>query len=233
MILAQLSSGYRYNSDTLVLYDFIRSNLQNFSGRVLDVGAGCGILGLLLKRDYKNASLNSLDILQINGEISKFNACQNGLDMEFINADFANFKDGEKFDLIVSNPPFYHDGAKESLNEHLRAARYSRSLDLRDFIAGANSLLAPRGTLIFCYDAKRTAEILTVLKEFKLTPTRLKAVHPRRNKEAKLILIEAKKSSKSLMKISPPIFTFEGESYSAEAGKIFARADAKSEDFSL
>ena len=97
MILAQLSSGYRYNSDTLVLYDFIRSNLQNFSGRVLDVGAGCGILGLLLKRDYKNASLNSLDILQINGEISKFNACQNGLEMEFINADFANFKDSKKF----------------------------------------------------------------------------------------------------------------------------------------
>ena len=62
MILAQLKSGYRYNSDTLVLYDFISSSLKNFSGRILDVGAGCGILGLLLKRDFKNSSLSLLDI---------------------------------------------------------------------------------------------------------------------------------------------------------------------------
>jgi hypothetical protein len=229
MIIFQLKDGYRYNSDTMFLYDFAREN--GIKGKVVDVGCGSGILGLLLKRDFRDISLSLLDILEINIAISKRNACANGLDAEFITADFANFKTDVRFDYVVSNPPFYHDGAKESLNEHLRAARYSRSLDLRDFIAGANSLLAPRGTLIFCYDAKRTAEILTVLKEFKLTPTRLKAVHPRRNKEAKLILIEAKKSSKSLMKISPPIFTFEGESYSTEAGKIFARADTKSEDF--
>ena len=231
MIIFQLKDGYRYNSDTMFLYDFAQEN--GLKGKVLDVGCGSGILGLLLKRDFRDISLSLLDILEINIAISKRNACANGLDAEFITADFANFKTDARFDYVVSNPPFYHDGAKESLNEHLRAARYSRSLDLRDFIACANSLLAPRGTLIFCYDAKRTAEILTALKEFKLTPTRLKAVHPRRNKEAKLILIEAKKSSKSLMKISPPIFAFEGESYSAEAGKIFARADTKSEDFSL
>ena len=231
MMIFQLKDGYRYNSDTMFLYDFALEN--GLKGKVLDVGCGSGILGLLLKRDFRDISLSLLDILEINIAISKRNACANALDAEFITADFANFKTDARFDYVVSNPPFYHDGAKESLNEHLRAARYSRSLDLRDFIACANSLLAPRGTLIFCYDAKRTAEILTVLKEFKLTPTRLKAVHPRRNKEAKLILIEAKKSSKSLMKISPPIFAFEGESYSAEAGKIFARADTKSEDFSL
>ena len=53
MILAQLENGYRYNSDTLVLYDFICSGVGEISGRVLDVGAGCGILGLLLKSDFK------------------------------------------------------------------------------------------------------------------------------------------------------------------------------------
>ena len=79
MILAQLKSGYRYNSDTLVLYDFISSSLKNFSGRILDVGAGCGILGLLLKRDFKNSSLSFLDILQIHGESSKFNTSNYGL----------------------------------------------------------------------------------------------------------------------------------------------------------
>jgi len=79
MILAQLENGYRYNSDTLVLYDFICSGLGEISGRVLDVGAGCGILGLLLKRDFKKIDLSMLDLLELNSEISSFNAKSNCL----------------------------------------------------------------------------------------------------------------------------------------------------------
>ena len=110
MILAQLENGYRYNSDTLVLYDFICSVVGEISGRVLDVGAGCGILGLLLKRDFQKIDLSMLDLLELNSKISSFNAKSNCLEARAITADFANFKDSEKFDLIISNPPFYHDG---------------------------------------------------------------------------------------------------------------------------
>lgn len=228
MILAQLSSGYRYNSDTLVLYDFIRSNLQNFSGRVLDVGAGCGILGLLLKRDYKNASLNSLDILQINGEISKFNACQNGLDMEFINADFANFKDGEKFDLIVSNPPFYHDGAKQSEDEHIRVSRYASSLNLKDFIRGISLNLKPHKRAFFCYAPDDLSEIAACLKEYKLNLVSLKFVHTKKDKPANLALLEVRNNSNSKLKVLPPLVMSEDGSHTKEASEIFKKADTNS-----
>ncbi|EAK0114761.1 methyltransferase, partial [Campylobacter jejuni] len=46
--LAQLSQGYRYNSDSLILADFILK--QGIKGAVFDVGAGCGIIGILLKK---------------------------------------------------------------------------------------------------------------------------------------------------------------------------------------
>ena len=46
--LYQLENGYRYNSDTLFLYDFIADKIR---GESLAVGCGCGVLGLLVARD--------------------------------------------------------------------------------------------------------------------------------------------------------------------------------------
>ena len=92
MTFFQLSEGYRYNSDTLYLYDFISRSLRgNARGRVLDVGCGCGVLGLLLARDYSNLKLTSLDVQPINCEITAFNAKFNGVKSETINEDFTKY----------------------------------------------------------------------------------------------------------------------------------------------
>jgi len=228
MIITQPKNGYRYNSDTMFLYDFIREG--GVRGEVLDAGCGSGILGLLLKRDFPKISLSLLDILEANVNLAAANASQNGLKAEFITADFAKFKSEKRFDLIVSNPPFYHDGVKKSENEHLRTSRYSENLPLSALVRTANSLLKPRGVFSFCYDAKRLAEILLCLAEFKFTLTRLCFVYPKTDGAANLALIEAKKSSKSLAQILPPIFVFEGGVYSKKAVEIFAAANTQSKD---
>lgn len=228
MILAQLKSGYRYNSDTLVLYDFISSSLKDFSGRILDVGAGCGILGLLLKRDFEKATLCSLDILQINGEISKFNASQNSLKAEIINTDFAKFKDSEKFDLIVSNPPFYHEGAKQSENEHIKVSRYTSSLGLKDFIKGISVNLKPHKRAFFCYAPDDICEIATCLKEFKLNLVSLKFIHTKADKPANLAIFEVRNNSNSKLKVLPPLVMSENGSHTKEAIEIFKKANTNS-----
>ncbi|EAI4213679.1 methyltransferase, partial [Campylobacter coli] len=46
--LAQLSDGYRYNSDSLLLADFVLE--MGIKNQVLEVGSGCGIIGILLKK---------------------------------------------------------------------------------------------------------------------------------------------------------------------------------------
>ena len=228
MIITQPKNGYRYNSDTMFLYDFIRAG--GVRGEVLEVGCGSGVLGLLLKRDFPKISLSLLDILEANVNLAAENASQNGLEAEFITADFAKFKSEKRYDLIVSNPPFYHDGAKKSENEHLHTARYSENLPLNELIGRVNSLLKPRGVFNFCYDAKRLAEVVLCLSEFKFTLTRLCFVYPKTDGAANLVLIEAKKSSKSLTQILPPIFVFEGGVYSKKAAEIFATANTQSKD---
>ncbi|MBR8464064.1 methyltransferase [Campylobacter sp. faydin G-24] len=230
MILAQLDNAYRYNSDTLVLYDFISKILKPyFKGEVLDVGCGCGILGLLLKRDFNGINLSLLDIQEINLELSRQNANTNSLEAKFIHADFTKFKSESKFDLIISNPPFYHDGVSKSTNEHIAISRYATHLPLRDFIQSVNSNLKPCGEMIFCYDVASLTEIFAILKEFKMTPICIKFIHSKANKDANLVIFHVKKSSHSKCKIAPPLFMMCGDDFSDEAKRIFSKAQTKSE----
>ncbi len=60
MTFYQYKDGYRYNSDTVFLYNFISQ--EKLKGKLLDVGSGCGILGLLLKRDFSDIELYQIDI---------------------------------------------------------------------------------------------------------------------------------------------------------------------------
>lgn len=228
MRLKQPVKGYRYNSDTMMLYDFI--SRMNLIGEALDVGCGCGILGLLLKRDFSKVGFDLLDIQESNISVAKENADINALDVNFITADFTEFKSEKRYDFVVSNPPFYHGGVKRSENEHIKISRYSDYLPLESLIKSANSILKPRGSFIFCYDAKQISEILIYLKKYKLTPATLRFVHSKATNEANLVMIEAKKSSKALSKILPPIFIYDGKEYSREASEIFAKADTLSED---
>lgn len=222
MKIIQPRVGYRYNSDTMMLYGFICK--EGLKGNVLEVGCGCGVLGLLLKRDFSAICLDMLDIQEINIKIAKQNAGENGLQANFITADFAKFECEKRYDFVISNPPYYHNGVKKSENEHIKISRYSEFLPIEKLIKSANSILKPNGVLSFCYDAKQLSAILTLLKMYKFNPTRIKFVHPKANKEASLVMIEAKKSSKALVKILPPIFVLEGERYTKEASEIFARA---------
>ena len=59
MLFYQPDSGYRYNSDSLFLYDFISSFKPR--GRMLDVGAGSGVVGLLVARDNPKVHLESVE----------------------------------------------------------------------------------------------------------------------------------------------------------------------------
>lgn len=231
MKIAQLKNGYRYNCDTLVLYDFILSLGKKLDGEILDVGCGCGILGLLLKRDFKNLNLNGLDIQEINIEISKHNAKLNSLEASFFKDDFKEFKSQKRFKIIVSNPPFYHDGVKFSQNKHLSTSRYAKNLTLKDFLNTANSHLTANGELYFCYESGAIEEIFTISNSLKLKITKLKFVYTKEDKSSKLVLIKAQKNSKSMCEILPPLFMRDGKNDSDEAIKIFKRAATVSEDY--
>ncbi len=226
MLLYQPDSGYCYNSDSIFLYDFISS--FNPKGRVLDVGAGCGIVGLLVARDNPRVELEAVEKQEIFVRYATTNARVNKIACTIHEGDFLELEESNKYEYIISNPPFYHDGASKSDNKMLFNARYNSNLPIGDFFKKITRLLKPQAHFIFCYDASQFGLICAALDRVKLRVVDVRFVHPKIDKKASLVMIHVRNGSKSLMKILPPLISFDGNEFSSEAQNIYKKASTQS-----
>jgi methylase of polypeptide subunit release factors len=95
--------------DSLFFADFINEALKKlrFKGNsALDIGCGVGILTFVVRNFCDEAigldlNSNAVQMAQLNAELNQISSCR------FINESFENIKK-ERFDLIISNPPFIH-----------------------------------------------------------------------------------------------------------------------------
>ncbi len=74
--------------------------------KILDIGTGSGIIPLVLKKNFSNAKISSLDFSEKALEVAKRNAEFHQLEVSFIHADYLNFSLNENYDVIISNPPY-------------------------------------------------------------------------------------------------------------------------------
>ena len=269
MKLFQLKDGYRYNSDSLFLWDFARKNCSfKASQSLLDVGCGCGILGLLLARDF-NCALSCIDIQPQNCELAQINAGANDIKASIICADFfkdwesgnsagnsvGNFKENsagnsagnskensvgnsagnfgipsQSFERIICNPPFYDFGG-ENKNAHKNTSRNASSFDISAFASKCSKLLAPKGELVLCYDARLVDRLLQALLEAGLKPIKLAFLHSKPSKPANVVLVVAKKGAKSPLCVFGSLFACnESGTHSDFAKEVFIKADLISVD---
>lgn len=231
MVLYQPMDGYCYNSDTHFLYNFIFENLKKFKnvkGELLDIGSGSGILGLLVSREYPNLNLNQCEVQKTFQFFSSKNSETNNLKSNLFKGSFLEMKFEKRFDICVSNPPFYHSNVVKSENENLKIARYNDSMPLEDFIRKSSLILKNSGKLFFCYDVKQINEILLFLSKYKLNLEALQFVHPNDSKDATLILVYARKDSKSLTKILKPLFVFENSEFTNDVKEIYEKSSTHS-----
>ncbi|AXX87555.1 tRNA1(Val) (adenine(37)-N6)-methyltransferase [Malaciobacter marinus] len=227
MLLYQPKDGYCYNSDTHFLYDFIIRNLnqfKNINGEILDIGSGSGILGLLVARDNPKLSLNQSEIQEEFQFLSQINSKCNKIEAKMYKGSFLQLEFDKKFDICISNPPFYHSNVIKSENENLKIARYNDSMPLEDFISKTNRVLKPKGKFFFCYDVKQINEILLLLKKYKFNVESMQFVHPKKDKDATLVLVYARKDSKSLTKVLSAMTVFEKDEFSKEVLKIYEKS---------
>jgi len=226
MTLYQPESGYSYNSDSLLLYDFINSFKPK--GRVLDVGAGCGIVGLLVAQENKKVTMEAVEKQEVFVKYARKNAQENKIEYKLYESNFLELELEEKYDYIVSNPPFYPAGTKESEDEMLKSARYASSLPLDAFCKQVSRLLKPHSHFIFCYDPVAFGDICVALEKVKMRVVDVQFVHARENKKANLVLVHARNGSKSMMKVCEPLFMFDGSEQSQRVQEIYKKANTES-----
>lgn len=216
--LYQLSDGYCYNSDSLFLYDFAKPFLRK-NQVLLDVGCGSGILGKLAHRDF-GVKLSMIE----KDEYMAFLAQKNVPKASVICGDFLAFESEERFDILLSNPPFYRSEILPSQNSRVNNARNESSMPLKEFFYKSKRLLKPNGSLIFCYDAKESHRVFYGLKDEGFNAEVARFVYPRLDKNATLLMIKAKIQSKSSLKILPPLLTHIGKNQmenSQEVSEIY------------
>ncbi len=226
MTLYQPESGYSYNSDSLFLYDFI--SRFNPKGELLDVGAGCGIVGLLLGRDFKTVNVYGVEKQEHFIKYAQKNAQVNEIKYKLFQSNFLELEEQKKYDFIVSNPPFYPEGVQKSEDAVLLNARYASNLPLDDFFKKVSRLLKPHSHFIFCYDPTAFSDICTAINRVKMRICDVQFVHSKENKNASLVMIHARNGSKSMMKVLNPLIVMSENEYTQKIKEIFLKTDTQS-----
>jgi tRNA1(Val) A37 N6-methylase TrmN6 len=225
LLLYQPSGGYCYNSDSILLYGFITSFTPK--GRLLDVGTGCGIVGLLVGRDC-DVALEGIEKQTLYGEFAIRNAKINNIEYRLHEGDFAHFEDNKGYDWIVSNPPFYHEGSARTQNEMIHQARYNVHLPIEIFARKIAKLLLPKGQAAVCYDARQFVTLCSAFESAGLRVVNVQFVHSKADRPSTLVMIHAKKNSKSITNVLPPLITFEDEKYTPAVQEIYNKAKVHS-----
>ncbi len=199
--------AYRYNSDTFALYGFIKKSDREISGSIADIGSGSGILGILIAKDNPKIELDSFEVQLQLCKLTKKNAQINNIKISCYSGDFLETDKTNKYDYIISNPPFYSSATTQSNWEILQKSRYNDNLPIDLFFKKVFKSLKDRGRFIFCYRADLAQIVFSQLENNNLRAERVRFLYPSENKPASLIMIEARKNSKSSTIIELPLYS--------------------------
>ncbi|OUR71803.1 methyltransferase, partial [Arcobacter sp. 31_11_sub10_T18] len=161
-------------------------------------------------------------------KLTNLNSKNNQIKNNIYTEDFNDCKFDKTFDYCVSNPPFYHGSVVKSMNENIKIARYNDSLPLETFIKKTYNILSRNGKFFFCYDVKQINDIIYMLNKYRFNIEAMQFVYPSINKDATLILVYARKNSKSMTKVLPPLIVFENENFTKKVEEIYKKTSTHS-----
>ena len=140
--------------------------------RVLDLCTGSGAIAVTLKRMRPDADVTAADVSADALVVAAANAARNGAEVRFMQGDLLAPVQGERFDLIVCNPPYVGSAACETLQpEVMREPRLALDggadgLDFyRRLAAGAPACLAPNGHLMVEVGDTQAAQVAALFME--------------------------------------------------------------------
>ena len=209
--IIQKKKGFCFGMDAVLLSGFA----QVKEGEVaVDLGTGTGIIPILLEAKTNGKHFTGLEIqeevAEMAGRSVRLNQLENRVDIVRGDIKEASRLFGKaSFDVVTSNPPYMNDNHGLKNPELPKAiARHEVFCTLDDVCREASLLLKSGGRFYMVHRPHRLAEIITALKTYKLEPKRMKLVHPFVDKEANMVLIEAVRGGRSMMKVEAPIIVY-------------------------
>ncbi len=224
--IIQKNDGFCFGIDSVLLSDFARKIKNN--SKVLDLGTGTGILGILLcaktnlkqitgieiQKDIADMATRSIQLNNLQGKFDILNCNINDID---------KLLEIDSYDAIVTNPPYKKpNSGKINENKTKLISRHEIEANLDDFIRISFKMLKDKGTLYMVHRAERIVDILSTMRKYKMEPKRIRFVYSNKNSESKLVLLEATKNAKPFVKIERPLYVYnENGDYTQELLQIY------------
>jgi tRNA1Val (adenine37-N6)-methyltransferase len=224
--LIQPRHGYRFSVEAILLGRFARATTRD---RVLELGAGCGVVSTMMAALYRTREVVAIEIQPALAEMIARSAAINQLkSVHALCADLRQKKivgvEPASFDLVVANPPYRAAASgRENPDQGRRVARGESTATLTDFVAAARRYARTGGRVAFVFTARRSAELISAMRAKQLEPKRIRFVHPRIATPASVMLIEARVGGGIEVAIEPPLILYERPGiYTSEAQALLS-----------
>jgi tRNA1Val (adenine37-N6)-methyltransferase len=203
--LIQDTELFCFGTDAVLLADFA---VVRKKARVVDLGAGSGILSVLLFGRQPEAEYHMVEIQPKLHALACRNIVLNHME-DRARAVLGDLREasrylGRGYDVVVANPPYEkaEDGPARESACH-RISRKEITMNFDALCAAAADLLRQRGRFYLIHKAERMAELLYRLKQHCLEPKVLRMVQATATASAKYVLIGAFKGAAEGIRILP------------------------------
>jgi tRNA1(Val) A37 N6-methylase TrmN6 len=228
LMLTQPRRGHRVGTDAALLV----AGAGAPEGRIIDVGAGVGAVGLALAESNPLASVDLVEIDPDLAQVAERNAARNGLETRtrVLQLDVLNPKQRREAGLtapaacVVTNPPFFDAKSVRASPDEGKARAHvlagaEAGASLADWIQASLAVLAPGGRFVMIHRPDALGLILEAIGG-RLGALALLPVHPAVGASAHRLLVSGVKGSKAPLRLAPGLIL------NGADGQLTAEADA-------
>ncbi len=158
--------------------------------RILDIGTGSGLIAIMAAQRHSEALISAIDINAecITQTRENIEACPWSERIEAFHTSLQEFAPEAKFDVIISNPPFFVDSQLPP-DQQRSMARHTATLSFKELTDGVLRLLAPGGRFSLILPPTETDRFLSAARG-RLFVTRRTEVHSTPTSGVKRIMTE-------------------------------------------
>lgn len=189
----QSKDVFRVGTDGVILGSL--ASVENAS-KVLEIGTGTGLISLMLAQRNPNAEFLGIDINENAVQLTKSNFENSVFSSRLKNIlqDFKILETEERFDLVVSNPPYF----EESTSDKDKIARQTVELNFKQLISKSFNLLSERGILSVIIPVEVGDEFIDLAKENQLFLSRKVNIKGIIHSNTKRLILEFSQFEKQL-----------------------------------
>lgn len=156
-------------TDAMVLGALVSETVEPRS--ILDIGTGSGVLALMMAQKFPDAHISGVEKNSFANDIARtnFNSCSFKNKPEVIESSFQDYSrvTNVKYDLIISNPPFFKSSTPAKGGER-NMARHQDSLSIEELLSGVESLLSERGAFWLVLPPDQSKDLMQIDSKLKL-----------------------------------------------------------------